>query len=210
MPTDKLNPEVKRMVDNIETFKRLISAKCEKRSEELLYIVSSIEERLIETPSSSKTDYHGCFPGGLIDHSLRVVKFMSELNKIYEANLSSDSIVLTGLFHDIGKIGDFKDPSKNYYIRKNSDWHNKQGILYDINPEFSGISVSLRSLCILQEAQVQLTSEEFLAIASIKDRHRSSDDSLPLYQNEGILTLILSQAVKVSCLKGQGKTSILQ
>lgn len=56
-------------------------------------------------PASSK--YHSAFRGGLLYHSILVTKIMLDLNKALKANLDEESIVVTGLFHDVGKINTY-------------------------------------------------------------------------------------------------------
>jgi hypothetical protein len=206
MPSTKLNPELQKAIDNIETYKKLVTDKVTgSRVTQLLALVDKVEETLITAPASTRTEYQGAFPGGLVDHSLKVVKTMAALNKAYEANLSAEEIVMTGLFHDIGKVG---NGERDYYLPKNSDWHQKQGIMYEINPDLMNTPVSLRSLFLLQSHGVQLSEDEHYAISSIRDRARPGDDSLPI-ANEPMLAVVLQQAVKTTALRNRGRTSLL-
>lgn len=202
-----ITPELQKAVDNIETFKRVVSEKITDPSRKtgLLGLVDKIEETLILAPASTRIDYHGAFPGGLVDQSLKVLKTMSALNRAYEANLSTEGLVITGLFHDIGKCGTLERP---YYLPKSSDWHNKQGIMYEINPDLVNMPVSLRSLYLLQSAGVKLSADEHYAISTIKDRSRTTDENM-MVQNEPILAVVLQQAVRMVCLRGSGKASLL-
>ena len=43
------------------------------RKEKLLEFYNKYEERLILLPASHKKEYHNAFPGGYVDHILRVV-----------------------------------------------------------------------------------------------------------------------------------------
>lgn len=201
----KTNPELTQAIQNIETFKGLIKSKAPSRSERLLDLVSLLEENLIVAPASTRTEYHGAFPGGLVSTSLGVVKAMGALNKVYEAGLDAENLVVAGLFYDIGKCGDEKTP---YYVPKNSDWHRQQGIMYDVNPELLPMSVANRSLYLLQSAGIWLTKEEHYAISSIKDKFRFGEESLAT-GHEPMLAVVLQQAVRVVCMKGSGKTSLL-
>lgn len=203
----KITPELQKAIDNIEVFKRLLSEKIsdQSRKNALLNLVDQMEETLVAAPASTRTEYHNAFPGGLVDYSLKTLKTMGALNKVYEAGINTESLVVTGLFHDIGKSGTIGNP---YYLPKNSDWHNKQGIMYEVNSELVNMPVSLRSLFLLQYFGVKLTGDEHYAISSIKDRSRFTDDNLVI-QNEPMLAIILQQAVKITCLKGAGRTSIL-
>lgn len=189
----------------MDMVQKLISEKVGERRVALKQIVDHFDARLALAPSSTRTDYQGAYMGGLVEHALNVVRLMAELNTTYKSGLTPDSIVTVGLFHDIGKVGNLE---MDYYIQKNSDWHNKLGIMYEINPEISQTPVSQRSLFILQHFGVELTEEEHTAIASIKSTSRQGEDSLPV-TNEPMLSVVLSQAVKVACMRGRGKTTVL-
>lgn len=61
-------------------------------------------------PASTK--YHGNFPGGLLVHSYAVVKRMQDIKAgmgIEDYTCSDESIVLTGLFHDLAKVDYYKN-----------------------------------------------------------------------------------------------------
>lgn len=203
----KITPELQKAIDNIEIFKKLINDKVADRARKsgLLALVDRVEETLIIAPASTRTEYHGAFPGGLVDHSIKVLKTMGALNRTYEANLTTESLIVTGLFHDIGKCGTVERP---YYLPKNSDWHIKQGIMYEINPDLVNMPVSLRSLYLLQSFNVNLTADEHYAISSIKDRSRTIEENV-MVQNEPFLAVVLQQAIRATSLKESGKTSIL-
>jgi hypothetical protein len=79
------------------------------RSEACLTMIDALGERLATCPASSKVSYHNAFPGGLIDHSLRVLSTASKLCKTFNYNLPKESLVIACLFHDIGKVGDDVD-----------------------------------------------------------------------------------------------------
>jgi len=184
---------------------KLTSPRLHSLHNPIVSLVDKEKSRIMTCPSSTRTDFQGAFPGGLVDHSLKVVKLMSDLNKTFGTEIPSESLIVTGLFHDIGKIGNGKF---DYYIEKESDWHNKQGIMYEINQKIANTTPSMRSLWWMNEHSVNLTEEEFLAIASIKDRHDNTNDSIPS-TGESMLTVILQQAVKVACLRGRGKKSVI-
>jgi hypothetical protein len=202
----KISPELAKAIENIEVYKKLVTDKVtEPRRSALLLLIDKVEETLVIAPSSTRTEYHGAFPGGLVDHSIKVLKTMGALNKTYEANIDTESLVVVGLFHDIGKCGTVESP---YYLPKLSDWHNKQGIMYEINPTLVNMPVSLRSLFLLQSFGVKLSSNEHYAISSVKDRSRTIEENV-LTQNEPMLAVILQQAVRVVSLRGSGRSSIL-
>ena len=203
-----MQPELKKALENIEILKNLIQTKFkdEKRRTALLRMVDDLGEDYVIAPASTRTQYHGAYPGGLVEAGLKTVKLMGAMNKLYESDLSTDSIIVTGLFYDLGKtsIGD-----KPYFLPKNSDWHTKQGIIYEVNPEVVDLPVFVRSLFILQSAGVTLTEDECYAIASIKDRSRYGDANTAI-PNESFLALALQHSSRVVARKGAWRTSLVQ
>ena len=194
---------VEKITDNMKLFTSLIGKiKDEDVRKPLVDLVDEIGSRLAACPASTNVKYIGAFPGGLVWHSIEVLKVMKELNKIYDADISSDSLILTALFHDCGKIGD-KD--NEYYGPPESDWHVKKGMLFTINPDIANVPVSVRSLYWLSTG-VPLSVEEIGAISSLA--HMGNMYSSELY-NAPMLTLILQQAVRAVCSKNKGQKNVL-
>lgn len=64
-------------------------------------------------PASTK--YHLCEEGGLLRHSYNVFWFFFQKNIINKMNLPVDSIIVTGLLHDLCKVGLYiKEPQGGY------------------------------------------------------------------------------------------------
>jgi len=120
------------------------------------------EERLCLTPASSRTSFHNCFPGGLVDHSLRVLGNAVKLCKTFGWKIQPDSLIIGCLFHDLGKVGDHKS---EYYLPNDSDWHrDKLGALYKINEDMQYMTVPDRGVFLCAHYGLKLTQDEFLAI----------------------------------------------
>ena len=51
--------------------------------------------------------YHANYPGGLAWHSVNLTKLAIELNKLYKTNIPEESIIISGLCHDLCKIGNY-------------------------------------------------------------------------------------------------------
>jgi len=194
-----------KVIANWDTFMDLIEKKVQDSTvrDSLKELCIEVEDRLAPCPASTKTDYVGSFLGGLVWHSLNVLKIMVELNKIYSTNLTPDSLIVTGLFHDIGKIGSL---DQDYYLSQQSDWHRNRGILYEINPDIPHVPVAIRSLWWLNSSGVPLAEHEIHAISSLQ--HMNQIYSSELYDAPK-LTLILQQAVRAACILNKGKKSIL-
>ena len=76
-----------------------------------------------------------------------------------------ESILIAGLFHDLGKIGSVQ-PDLPLYIENDSQWHiEKLGMVYKHNPELEDyLTHSLRSIRILTQLNFPLLDNEFVAI----------------------------------------------
>lgn len=142
---------------------------CDKlgsRSSAVKSMLDDLDERLCLCPASAKTDYHGAFPGGLVDHSLRVLNHVVALNKTYNWALAKESMILAALFHDIGKIGmPGKSSENDFYVEQKDNWRRLNcGEVYTYNNNLQYMTTPDRSVFVMQHYGVQLTSEEFLAI----------------------------------------------
>jgi len=60
-------------------------------------------------PASTK--YHLNVVGGLSEHSYNVYCTLKKLSNIFGVDIPSDTIIITGLLHDICKIGIYVDPT---------------------------------------------------------------------------------------------------
>ena len=159
-----LTPE--EITANFDKFRSL----CEKlgdRSETVLAMVDKLGEQLALCPASSRKDYHNCMPGGLVDHSLRVLTNSMKLVKSFGWNVPKDSLIISCLFHDLGKVGLANDDGtvSDYYIPQESDWHReKLGELYTHNKEMQYMSTPQRSVHMCQQFGLKLKTDEYLSI----------------------------------------------
>ena len=56
--------------------------------------------------------YHANYPGGLAWHSLNLTKIALSLNKMYRTDIPEESIIISGLCHDLCKIDNYKLETK--------------------------------------------------------------------------------------------------
>ncbi len=194
---------LEKVTDNMKLFVSLVGkVKDDDVRKGLQDLVEEVGSKMAACPASSNTKFIGAFPGGLVWHSIEVLKVMKELNKLYSADISSDSLILTALFHDIGKIG---NKTHDYYEAQPSDWHVKKGMVFVINEKLGPTPVSVRSLWWLATG-VPMSEDEIGAISSLQ--HMGHMYSSELY-NAPMLTLILQQAVRAVCTKNKGYLSVL-
>jgi len=132
------------------------------RSEPALQMVDALGERLALCPASAKRDFHNAFPGGLVDHSLRVLGNAVRLAGAFEWKLPKDSLIIGALFHDLGKVGDHEH---DYYIPQTDGWRvDKLGEEYTYSKEIRYMTVPDRGIFLCQHFGLKLTREELLAI----------------------------------------------
>jgi hypothetical protein len=71
-----------------------------------------VESGFFESPGSTR--FHGCYKGGLADHSYNVYEMLSEKAKAYKLECPADSLIIAPLLHDVCKIGAYLGDSKPY------------------------------------------------------------------------------------------------
>ena len=139
-----------------------------ERGEKLLDFYSNFSERLIMMPASHKKEYHNAFPGGYVDHVLRVIDCALKVNNVWiemgvdESTYTKEELVFAALNHDLGKMG---DEQHDAYITQDDQWRkDKLGEDYKFNDRLEFMSVPDRSLHLLLSHGIQVSKNEWLAI----------------------------------------------
>jgi hypothetical protein len=138
----------------------------DSRADALNVMYTKLHDQLITAPASSRTYFHNCFPGGYIDHIVRVAELALKLAATFKsggANITftKEELIFSALHHDLGKLGDGTDP---YYLDQDSEWHRKRGELYKINENIQYFKVPERGLLLLQQHGITVTEQEWLSI----------------------------------------------
>jgi hypothetical protein len=132
------------------------------RSEPALAMVDALGERLALCPASAKRDFHNAFPGGLVEHSLRVLGNAMKLTSAFDWTIPRDSLIIGTLFHDLGKVGDVDN---DYYLPQTDSWRiEKLGEEYTHNQKMQYMTVPDRSIFLCQHFGLKLNQDELLAI----------------------------------------------
>ena len=179
------------MEDRVVLFNRLLSLiKGSNREKVVFATAGELIDRLKITPASNRVAYHNCYEGGLLDHlNVVTLKMLADLS-YYKVPLYS--VVIAGLFHDLGKIG-----SKTMcYYQPAEQWRVERGIPYEIPPEIKILPHAARSIHILSQFNVQLTEHEFQAIMY---HNMLSEDSALIRHQESPLLCMLHYADMYAC-----------
>ena len=179
--------DAEKLQTNWETFSKL----CGRLSDDgINKLLETLDERLVLCPSSPRENQHGAYPGGMIEHVLQVTSNMRNLVKAYDVDVPIASILSVGLLHDIGKVGNLEE---DYFIEQDSDWHReKLGQMYKYNEDLNKMSVSHRTLWLLQHFGVTLTNDEWLAVQLAQGSH--FEENRFYVGHEPTLAMLLQQA----------------
>jgi hypothetical protein len=138
------------------------------RKEKLIDFYEQYAERLMLMPAAHKKEYHNAFPGGYVEHVLRVIRCaikQAELWESEECDMSTftiEELVFSALNHDLGKMGNEEQES---YIPQTDQWRkDKLGEDYMFNTKVPFSSVPDRGLYLLQSHGIQYTFNEMVAI----------------------------------------------
>ncbi len=131
-----------------------------KRSKKITEMLNVFSDRVCMSPASSKIEYHNAFPGGFIDHSLRVLKNTVALAACFKLKVQKESLIISSLFHDWGKAGTVDN---DYYLPQTSSWHRERGIMYTKNDKIK-LSNAQLGLFTMSNFGIQLSEEEYMAI----------------------------------------------
>lgn len=137
------------------------------RKDNLLSMYQSLEDKIILAPASGKAHFHNAFPGGYVEHVLRVIECSIKTMKFWESmganiDFTEQELVFGALNHDLGKIGDGEGIG---YLSETSDWHRKnQGSMFKPNPDLDFMLIPDRSLFLLQKYGITMSQKEYLAI----------------------------------------------
>jgi len=140
-------------------------------------MVKNLLAPLKATPASPSTKWHGAWAGGLLVHTVEVIKTAMKLADMLLPEIPDPdstgrsefmrSVIKTGFLHDIGKLGDGEHP---YYLEQDNEWRKENlGEMFVINRdlrELTYMPIPVRGLWMAQRFGVYLTPEETQAIVS--------------------------------------------
>lgn len=177
------------IASNFEKFRSLFE-KIGDRAPAALAMVDHLGERLALCPASSRKEYHHAIPGGLVDHSLRVLTNAMKICKTFGYDIPRDSLIVGSLLHDLGKVGDHEN---DYYLPQTDSWRaEKLGETYTHNREMQYMTVPDRGVWLCAHFGLKLTQAEFLAI-KLNDGQYAEENS-PYKMKEPTLAVVVHMA----------------
>jgi hypothetical protein len=150
---------------NFDKFMAFVKA--DSRADQLIAMYEDFGDELSLAPASGKSYFHNAFPGGYLDHVVRVTETALQLSKVYKSidgdiDFTKEELVFAALHHDLGKLG--MPGAYPYYVDQDSDWHRKRGELYKQNEHLQYMKVPDRALMVLQSYGIKLTQKEWLGV----------------------------------------------
>ncbi len=160
-----------------------------RRRQPLNEFVTFLENGTSWLESPASTRFHLCEPSGLLKHSVGVAETLLKFRVALAPEISEESCVIVGLFHDVGKVG---MPGKPLYLPNKDEWQKKnRGIMYTYNPAVTAMGLAVRSLYIVGK-YLPLSDAEAQAICYHDGQYVAENE--PVAQDEEPLTLLVHWA----------------
>jgi 23S rRNA maturation-related 3'-5' exoribonuclease YhaM len=195
-----LTPE--QIAENYEEYVNLLKRVGDARQTQIESLLNHFEERLALCPGTNSLSYHHCYPGGLVQHSLEVLKLCNRQAQAANVKVDKQALIFSCLFHDLGKVG---DPWQDYYVPQTNDFYRQKGNLYEYNSKIQFMEHEHRSLFNLQYFNVPMSSEEFLAILLHNGAVKPANQ--PYTFGQPTLALLVHQADMMSALLSKKETA---
>lgn len=151
-----------RLPEMLESVQAIIDSFPEPRRSQVQKMLDGpIGEQFMIAPASTRRIFHNAFPGGLVAHSLSVVRYAVKFAEtLAPGRWPIWKVMFVALFHDLGKAG---SPGKPYYVKSKDEWKLKKDEFYDVSKE-EFMPNSEKSLYVMQMYGITLDWEETLAI----------------------------------------------
>ena len=164
-----MNLTAEQIQDNWNELMRVIETNISSpRKEKLKAFYEQYADRLMLMPAAHKKEYHNAFPGGYVEHVLRVIRCALKQYDLWASEgadmstFTSEELIFSALNHDLGKMGSENEES---YIPQTDQWRkDKLGEDYMFNTKVPFSSVPDRGLFMLQSHGIQYTFNEMVAI----------------------------------------------
>jgi hypothetical protein len=175
----------------MELEERYEALKARVRERKLYFgaFVKMLETQTSWLTSPASTRFHLNEEKGLLNHSVGVAENLLKFRDCLVPEISDESCVIVGLFHDVGKIG---MPGKPRYLKNDNAWEiRNRNITYKVNSELVEMSLAARSLYLVTK-YIPLSDTEAQAIL-YHDGQYIADNKCVAHKEEP-LTLLLHWA----------------
>jgi hypothetical protein len=158
---------------------------------------SELEEFLGESfyvsPASPSTDLYGCYPGGLLDHLIKVCKYSLLINDLLpeKIKVKKEKIIKVVFLSQIGKVF--------LFVENPSEWHRvNQGkpYVYDSKNK-TALRTGERSVFYATKHGVKLEEDEYQAIINVD---KDTDDKMAKWHSS-IIGQILRQGFELAIIE---------
>ena len=150
-------------LENLELKYNALFEKLGSRKQEVLKFKSFLENETSWLTSPASTRFHLNIEKGLLLHSVGVTCNALRIKDLLAPDITDESVVITALFHDLGKVG---LPGKPYYLPNKNKWEiEKRGMNYKVNPDIVTMNLAVRSLYIISQ-HITLSEMEAQAIVA--------------------------------------------
>ena len=161
-------------MDTMKMYENL-KAKVVERKEPFDRFIEMLETETDWLTGPAGTSGHSSQECALLKHSVSVATRMLSTRYELASSVSEESCVITGLFHDIGKVG---MPGVTLYLPNDNEREVENGIIYRLNTDVVPMDLALRGLY-LATRYLPLSGVEAQAIA-YDDRQNDDRNKEPL------------------------------
>lgn len=188
------------LLANYKKFEQLCS-KLGSRTPNVMKMLDDIGERLAVAPASTRQTFHCAFPGGLVDHTLRVCKNALTIRNTFDvfSDIDNENVIFASLFHDIGKVGEPGSDGADHYVPQESSWHReKLGQFFQLNEDIQYMSNVDRTVMMLLHYGIVPTQDEYLAIKLNDGPYDQANHEYNM--REPKLATIIHMADRMACM----------
>lgn len=135
--------------------------------ENILKLVESIDQIMVESSYSMKVSEPFCGIGGLVEYILEFTKNAKKINDTFELGIETYQLIKMCVLSEIGRCG---VNGEKRYIEYNSDWHKeKLGQYFIWNDKIHKYKTSEMTIYYLNNFNIKLSWEEINAILLLND-----------------------------------------
>jgi len=144
-------------------------------------LVDFLGDDLFTSPASTRLTMVGCYPGGLLNYTIKACKYAIKVNELLPELLKQPVpiIVKTVFLSQIGKVFMF--------CLTENEYSKKQGQMYDFCDDTIRLRVGERSAYYAINYGVKLTEQEYQAILNLD---KDDDDKMARYFSSPLTSII--------------------